>query len=76
MEPAVAYFDSSVLVKRYVNEQGAVRARSLIRSHGILSSRVAPAETMSALRRRRAAGELSDLGFATALARLRKDRGY
>lgn len=30
---AVAYFDTSVLVKRYVNDPGASRARALLRDH-------------------------------------------
>lgn len=71
-----AYFDTSVLVKRYVREKGSSLAQALLRQHRFLSSAIAPAEAMSALRRRRADGELADRVFTAILARLRKDREY
>jgi predicted nucleic acid-binding protein len=71
-----AYFDTSVLVKRYVREQGSARARSLLRRHRFLSSAIAPVEAMSALCRRRAAGELSQPNFTAILLRIRADRAY
>lgn len=72
----VAYFDTSVLVKRYVNEQGASRARALLRSRRFLSSAIAPVEVVSALQRRRVAGELSQSSFDAILVQLVKDRRY
>lgn len=71
-----AYFDTSVLVKRYVREQGSPRARVLLRRYRFLSSAVVPVEVMSALRRRRASGELSQQNFAAILTRIREDRAY
>ena len=71
-----AYFDTSVLVKRYVREQGSPRARFLLRRHRFLSSAVAPVEVVSALCRRRAAGELTQQNFAAILTRIREDRSY
>ncbi len=71
-----AYFDTSVLVKRYIREPGAARARSLMRRYRFLSSVIAPVEAMSAFCRRRAAGELSPLDYAAILRRMRADREY
>jgi predicted nucleic acid-binding protein len=76
MPPAWAYFDTSVLVKRYVIEQGSSRARMLLRRHRFLSSAIAPVEIISALCRRHATGELSQRDFAAILSRIRKDRAY
>lgn len=71
-----AYFDTSVLVKRYVRESGSPRARSLLRRHRFLSSAIAPLEMMFALCRRRAAGELGPADLAAIATRLREDRAY
>src|SRR3989338_8976208 len=69
-----AYFDTSVLVKRYVSEIGSVRARSLLNGHRFLSSAIAPIELMSALCRRAASGELTPADFARIQSKLKKDR--
>lgn len=69
-----AYFDTSVLVKRYVREIGSVRARSLLNKHRFLSSALAPIELMSALCRRAASGELTPADFARIQSKLKKDR--
>jgi predicted nucleic acid-binding protein len=71
-----AYFDTSVLVKRYVKERGSRRARVLLRRHRFLSSAIAPLEVISALVRRRSAGELTKRDFSAILSRLRGDRDY
>ena len=42
-----AYFDTSVLVKRYVKEQGSAAARRLLQRYRFLSSAVAPVEVVS-----------------------------
>ena len=57
--PAWAYFDTSVLVKCYVAEQGTPEAVNLIGRHGVLSSALAPIEVTSALRRQEATGGLT-----------------
>jgi len=69
-----AYFDTSVLVKRYLREAGSFRARSLLRKHRFLSSAIAPIELMSALCRRLASGELAKRDFTEIRARMLRDR--
>jgi len=72
----LAYFDTTVLVKRYVSEQGSARARTLLRVYRCLSSAITPLEAVSALHRRRLAGELSRSGFDSILRQLVDDRAY
>jgi predicted nucleic acid-binding protein len=69
-----AYFDTSVLVKRYVSEIGSVRARMLLGRYRFLSSAVAPIELTSALCRRAASGELTEADFTRIQSKLKKDR--
>jgi predicted nucleic acid-binding protein len=71
-----AYFDTSVLVKRYVKEEGSTSARHLLQRYRFLSSAVAPVEVLSALSRRRAVGELAQRDFLAIRSRLHKDRRY
>lgn len=71
-----AYFDTSILVKRYVKEEGSTTARRLLQRYRFLSSAVAPVEVWSALSRRRTAGELTPRDFLAIRSRLHKDRGY
>lgn len=71
-----AYFDTSVLVKRYVKEEGSGLTRRLLQRFRFLSSAIAPVEAMSALCRRRASGELMPRDFLAIRARLHKDRAY
>lgn len=71
-----AYFDTSVLVKRYVKEPGSRQVMLLLRRYRFLSSAVAPLEAISALVRRWSAGELSKRDFSSILSRLRNDRAY
>jgi len=71
-----AYFDTSVLVKRYVKEEGSAVARRLLQRYRFISSAIAPVELMSALSRRRAAEELTPRDFLAIRSRLHKDRSY
>ena len=71
-----AYFDTSVLVKRYVREQGSSQAGRLLRKHRILTSAIAPTEAISALSRRRTLQELTAKHCAETLSRLKADRMY
>jgi predicted nucleic acid-binding protein len=73
---ALAYFDTSVLVKRYVNEAGSAKARALLRRFRFVSSAVAPVEATSAVRRRAAVGELSDAAMRAVLTRMADDRAH
>ena len=72
----LAYFDTSVLVKNYVQEAGSARARDLLRSHLFLSSSIAPVELMSALMRRRSRRELEAQDLPRIFARVREDRSH
>jgi uncharacterized protein len=71
-----AYFDTSVLVKRYVKEEGSGPTRRLLQRFRFLSSAVTPIEALSALSRRRASGELAPRDFLAIRSRLGKDRAY
>ncbi len=71
-----AYFDTSALVKNYIQESGSAQARSLFRSHRFLSSSITPVELMSALMRRKARRELAAEELPRILARARDDRSY
>lgn len=70
------YFDTSVLVKRYVAERGSRQARNLLRRYRFVSSVITPVETVSALSRRRLSGEISGQDFARVLSWIRRDRAY
>ncbi|THJ16241.1 MAG: type II toxin-antitoxin system VapC family toxin [Nitrospira sp. CG24B] len=71
-----AYFDASVLVKRYVKEQGSATARRLLQQYRFLSSAVAPVEVLSLVNRRRTLGELTQRDCLAIRSRLRKDHSY
>lgn len=66
---AWAYFDTSVLVKCYVTEQGTRDALSLTSRHEVLSSAIAPIQVTSTLRRQVAAGGLTRRQHDRALDR-------
>jgi len=69
-----AYFDTSVVVKRYVSEPGSLQVRTLLRRHDFLSSAITPVELMSALCRRKQNGDLSEEDFTAVLRRVQSDR--
>lgn len=71
-----AYFDTSVLLKRYIREAGSAQARVSLRRYRFLSSAITPVEAMSALCRRRTSGELAEKDFAVILSRMQRDRSY
>ena len=74
MPPAWAYFDTSVLVKRYIGETGSVQARALLRRHDFLSSSIINPELLSAFSRRKRSGELSEAHFNALISRVQNDR--
>jgi predicted nucleic acid-binding protein len=76
MAEALAYFDTSVLIKRYVEEPGSARARRLMRRYHLLSSVIAPVEAVSAVSRRHRAGEVTRTIFDEIVARIQADRLY
>jgi len=69
-----AYFDTSVVAKRYVHESGASFARALLRRHRCVSSAILPLEVMSAVCRRQETGDLAPRDVALIEARVRADR--
>ncbi|MBX3335904.1 MAG: type II toxin-antitoxin system VapC family toxin [Nitrospira sp.] len=71
-----AYFDTSVIVKRYVKEAGSLATRRLLKRFQLLSSSIMPVEAMSAFSRRRASGDLTQRDFLAIRSRLRKDQAY
>ncbi|OQW30025.1 MAG: hypothetical protein A4E19_10720 [Nitrospira sp. SG-bin1] len=71
-----AYFDASVLVKRYVKEPGSSAARRHLQQYRFLSSAVAPVEVLSVLSRRCLVGDLTQRHFLAIRSRIRKDRSY
>ena len=62
-----AYFDSSVLLKRYIRENGSDRAMAITHWHLVISAAIAPFEMRSALRRVEAGGGLSTKAFQAAV---------
>lgn len=71
-----AYFDTSVLVKRYVEEDGAGQSRVLLARHRLLSSAILPVEVLAALGRRRETRDLSEGDHAELVRRLQRDRAH
>jgi len=68
-----AYFDTSAVVKLYVEEQGSAHVQSLARKNRPLSSVILSLELVSALARRKRSGDLSSEAQETALGNFRKD---
>ena len=72
--PRAAYFDSSVLLKRYVQEQGSDRSLVLTRKHLMISAAIVPLEMRSALRHIEVDGGLSTKPFHATLKRIQSER--
>ncbi len=70
------YFDTSILVKRYVRERGSLKANRLLRKYTILSSSILPVELLSALRRRCGQSEISEQDYSAILGRVKQDRAF
>jgi hypothetical protein len=71
-----AYFDTSALVKRYIDEVGRRQVLQLLRRHECVASAVLPIELRSALRRRVAEGTLEASRVPAILKRVSVDRAY
>jgi predicted nucleic acid-binding protein len=71
-----AYFDTSALVKRYVDEPGRREVQQLLRRHDCVTSAILPVELRSALRRRVAEGTLARPRVSEILKRVAVDRAY
>ena len=73
---AWAYFDTSALVKRYVEEPHSRDVLSVMDRHDCVTSAVLPVELRSALRRRLADGTLRTDRVADVLKRFAADREF
>jgi uncharacterized protein len=71
-----AYFDTSALVKRYVDEAGRREVLRLLRQHDCVTSAVLPVELRSALRRRVSEGTLDEERVPEILKRFASDRAF
>ena len=71
-----AYFDTSALVKRYVDEAGRREVLKLLRRHECVSSALLPVELRSGLRRRVVDGSLEATRLPLILGRVAADRPY
>lgn len=71
-----AYFDTSALVKRYVDEIGRREVLRLLRRHDCVTSAVLPVELRSALRRRASEGTVDSARIPEILRRVAADRAY
>ena len=73
---AWAYFDTSALVKRYVDETGRRDVLRLLRRHNCVISAVLPVELRSALRRRVSEATLDEERVPQILKRFAADRPF
>lgn len=71
-----AYFDTSALIKRYVEELGRREVLALLRKNRCVISAVLPVEVRSALRRRVGEKTLDARRVASILKRFAADRPY
>jgi predicted nucleic acid-binding protein len=71
-----AYFDTSALVKRYIEEAGRRDVLQLLRLHAVVTSAILPVELRSALRRRESERALDSGRVAQILRRAATDRAY
>jgi len=71
-----AYFDTSALVKRYVDEAGRREVLQLLRRNECVTSAVLPVELRSGLRRRVAEGSLVAARLPAILSHVAADRAY
>lgn len=71
-----AYFDTSALVKRYVDEEGRAQVQRLLRRHQCVTSAMMAVEFRGALRRRTDHGSLDAKRVPEILRRFASDREF
>lgn len=71
-----AFFDTSALAKRYIEEPGRRDVLRLLRRYELVASAVLPVELRGALRRRAADGTLDTARLPGILSRVAADRAY
>ena len=69
-----AYFDTSVLVKRYVRENGSDPTQKLLRKYRFISSVITPVEASTSFRRRKDSGDIDQPRFEAIIKRFDSDR--
>lgn len=69
----IRFFDTSALVKRYVDEPGSAMVRASLRTHAVVVARVTLAEAAAAVTRAARSGALSGEQRDVILARLPVD---
>ncbi|PYT69423.1 MAG: hypothetical protein DMG39_18575 [Acidobacteria bacterium] len=69
-----AYFDSSALVKLYVQESGRPEVLRLLRHHEVVVSAMLPIEVRGALRRRASENSIENARLPAALQQMAADR--
>jgi predicted nucleic acid-binding protein len=69
----IRFFDTSALVKRYVEEPGSTMVRAALRAHPVVVARVTLAEAAAAVARAARAGGISGVQRDLILARLPQD---
>ena len=74
MSNRFAYFDTSVLVKKYIREAGSHRARQFVLSRQIITSAVSGLECISAFRRNHASGSIDEKAYAAIVKQFQRDR--
>jgi predicted nucleic acid-binding protein len=73
---AYAYFDTSALMKRYVDEPGRREVLQLLRKNDCVVSAILPVEVRSALRRRVVEGRLDERRVRAVAKRFTADRAF
>jgi len=68
------YVDTSVLLKRCVQEPGSDAASSATSAYAIVTSALAPLEALSAIAAKHRGGSLRTSGFTSAVRRLERER--
>jgi predicted nucleic acid-binding protein len=76
MTSSLAYFDTSAIAKRYVEEAGSGQVRKLLSHNRLLSSAITPLELLSAISRRRTQGSLRPKAAETIIKSIQTDRAY
>jgi hypothetical protein len=71
-----AYFDTSALVKRYIDEPGRREVQQLLQRHDCITSVLLPVELRNALRRRVSEATLDAARLPKTLKRIATDRAY
>jgi len=76
MPSSLAYFDTSAIAKRYVDEAGSQAVRELLRHNRLVCSAITPLELLSAICRRRAQGSLRPKVAEAIIESIQADRAY